>query len=118
MAFLYHLDPDGTLAQCWELPERPLLVGRGEFVNACVSDSSLSRAHFLVLREAGDFFVVDLESENGTWVSGQRVSGRRLHQGDVIRAGESLFFFSHFMMSPLVPLVQAETLTTGALRSG
>lgn len=104
MAFFYHLDGDGTLAQCWEILEKPLLVGRGEFVNACVADYSLSRAHFLVIHESGDYFVVDLDSANGTWINGQRVSGRRLHQGDVVRAGESMFFFSHFTISPPVPI--------------
>jgi len=94
MAFLYHLDKDGGLAQFWDVSERPLLVGRGEFAGACVADEALSRAHFLILREGNEFFVVDLESQNGTWMNGAPVSGRRLHEGDLIQAGESTFQFS------------------------
>jgi pSer/pThr/pTyr-binding forkhead associated (FHA) protein len=100
MAFLYHLEKDGSVAQFWEVSEGPLLVGRGDFAGACIADESLSRAHFLILREAKEFFVVDLESQNGTWMNGVPISGHRLHEGDIIRAGESSFQFSR--QSPTV----------------
>lgn len=109
MAYLFHLDGDGSVAQFWEVSDRPLLVGRGDFASACVADGSLSRAHFLILREGPEFFVVDLDSQNGTRMGGVPVSGRRLHEGDVIEAGESMFRFSRFApgaqpLSPPLPV--------------
>jgi pSer/pThr/pTyr-binding forkhead associated (FHA) protein len=94
MAFLYHVDNEGTVLNCWELGDKALLVGRADFATVPVQDSSVSRSHFLVLRESAEFFVVDLESQNGTLLNGEEVSGRRLHHGDVIQAGNSLFLFS------------------------
>ncbi len=94
MAFLYEILSDGSLGESWTLGETPVVVGRGEFAEIHVADTALSRSHFLLVREGPDFFVVDLDSQNGTWVSQKRVSGRRLRSGDVIQAGQSRFCFS------------------------
>lgn len=108
MAFLYHMDGDGTLARCWEVKDKPLLVGRGDFANASVPDSSMSRSHFLVLKESGEFFAVDLESQNGTWIEGRKISGHRLHHGDVLQAGSSLFLFSQGPTPALMAPVEVD----------
>jgi pSer/pThr/pTyr-binding forkhead associated (FHA) protein len=94
MAFLYEILSDGTLGEFWTLGEKPAVVGRGEFADIYVEDGALSRSHFLVVREGQGFFVVDLDSQNGTWLGRERVSGRRLRSGDVIQAGQSRFCFS------------------------
>ena len=49
----------------------------------------VSRRHCAVLcRDDGVIFVVDLGSRNGTWVSGERIDGRRrLELGDIITIG-------------------------------
>src|SRR5271166_4183535 len=61
MAFLYHIRAnDGTPTEFWPVGEKPLVVGRGDSVDAFVDDDSLSRSHFLVVREAGEYFVIDL----------------------------------------------------------
>lgn len=93
-AFLYYLDFEGTPTQGWTISDKPLIVGRGDVATACVADDSLSRSHFMVVAEAGEYFLVDLESQNGTWMDGHAVSGRKLHSGDLIRAGKSLFLFA------------------------
>ncbi len=119
MAFLYHLEQDGSVAQFWEVADRPLLVGRGEFATACVADESLSRAHFLILCEGKEFFVVDLESQNGTWMDGAPVYGRRLHEGDVIQAGASVFRFSRqspTLQPQLMPFALPTTVEDGKAR--
>jgi len=110
MAYLYHLSWDGTPSDSWAVPEEGLVVGRGGFAQASVADDSLSRSHFLVLREAGHYFVIDLESQNGTQVDGAPVGGGRLRDGAVIRAGESMFYFSlerlpaHARPVPVIPV--------------
>jgi pSer/pThr/pTyr-binding forkhead associated (FHA) protein len=93
MAFLYEVLEDGSLGELWPVGEQPLVVGRGGQADICLDDGALSRSHFLVVKEAGQFFVVDLDSENGTWVGAQRVKGHKLHSGETIQAGQSKFCF-------------------------
>src|SRR5438132_1490135 len=100
MAFLYHIKGQGSPPGRWEFNDKPMVVGRGEFADAQVQDETLSNSHFLIVREGADFFLVDLDSRNGTWVNGERVSGHKLHPNEVIMAGQSLFYFSH---SPVPP---------------
>jgi pSer/pThr/pTyr-binding forkhead associated (FHA) protein len=94
MAFLYRVQPDGSLSQHWMLGGDCVVVGRGEFADAFVDDEALSRSHFLIVCEGKDYFAVDLDSQNGTWVKGKRISGCRLQSGDLVKAGQSFFFFS------------------------
>jgi hypothetical protein len=53
-----------------------------------IDDNSVSRVHALVECLGGAWFVEDLGSRNGTFVNGQRISGRRfVRPGDEIRFG-------------------------------
>jgi pSer/pThr/pTyr-binding forkhead associated (FHA) protein len=94
MGRLYYLNFDGVPGESWEISDRPLVVGRGETADGVVADASLSRSHFMVVQEGGHDLLVDLESRNGTAVDGEPVAGRRLAHGAMIRAGNSLFYYS------------------------
>ena len=93
MAFLYQIKPDGLPGDHWVVGDVPVVVGREEPADAQVDDEALSRTHFLVVREGQEYFLVDLNSSNGTWVNGRRVSALRLKSGEIICAGESAFCF-------------------------
>jgi pSer/pThr/pTyr-binding forkhead associated (FHA) protein len=93
MAFLYQLNADGTPAKHWVVGETPLVVGREQPADACVDDDALSQTHFLIVREATEFFLVDLNSSNGTQVNDGPVSAHKLHTGEFISAGNSVFCF-------------------------
>jgi len=74
--------------------DKVFAVGRAPDVNTLeVEDPTMSSQHFKVVPKDGEFFVVDLETTNGTWVNHDRVSVRRLQPGDVIRAGTAEFEF-------------------------
>ena len=92
--FLYPLSEDGSPGEPWELDRPSLMVGRGESSDITVFDDALSRGHFLIVREAGEFFVVDLDSQNGTKVDDRQVTGCKLKSGQIISAGTSRFQFS------------------------
>ncbi len=94
MAHLSLLDENGLAAQRWELGAGPMAVGRGETADVIVDDLTLSRRHFLIVREGDGYILKDLESQNGTWVDGRRAQATRLHDYDCILAGRSLFMFS------------------------
>jgi pSer/pThr/pTyr-binding forkhead associated (FHA) protein len=63
-------------------------VGSSPESDLVVEDPSVSRTHVLIERLGGRCFLEDLGSRNGTYVNGQRISGRRVvRPGDEIRLG-------------------------------
>ncbi|MCA1732274.1 MAG: FHA domain-containing protein [Acidobacteria bacterium] len=74
----------------YEIPDRGLIVGREGDVR--VPDEFLSRKHFsLVIDEQGWVRIKDLESRNGTFLNTLPARNTRIHPGDQIRAGQSVF---------------------------
>ncbi|RMH03433.1 MAG: FHA domain-containing protein [Planctomycetota bacterium] len=65
-------------------------VGRGADCEIRIEDPHASRRHCRIERLGQEAFVVDLDSANGTWVSGERVRRRPIGRGDVIRVGSTL----------------------------
>ncbi len=96
MASLCLLTDDGATAQRWELGEHPLAVGRDNTSDIIVDDQTLSRRHFVIIHKAGEYLLNDLESQNGTFVDGRRVSAEpaKLQHDVCIAAGRTLFVFS------------------------
>jgi pSer/pThr/pTyr-binding forkhead associated (FHA) protein len=94
MANLCLLGEDGRTTEQWELGERPVAVGRDKEADVIIHDSTLSRRHFVIVRKAGIYILQDLNSQNGTWVDGQRAQATQLHHHDCILAGRTLFLFS------------------------
>jgi pSer/pThr/pTyr-binding forkhead associated (FHA) protein len=72
--------------------ERALLVGRGESCDLVLRDEDVSREHAAFQRMAVGVVVRDLQSKNGVEVEGQRlIDSRILHDGELIRIGETVF---------------------------
>lgn len=94
MAKLYLLGEDGAVAESWDLAAKPVAIGRGAAADVIVEDVTLSRRHFLIVREGTDYILKDLNSQNGTWVDGKRAHSTRLRHHDCIVAGRTLFLFS------------------------
>lgn len=75
-------------------PNEVFTVGRAPEVNSLqVEDPTVSAQHFKVVPKEDHFYVVDLDTTNGTTVNHERVRVRRLAPGDVIRAGLCEFRF-------------------------
>ena len=87
-------EPEGS-PRSFQLPRSKIFaVGRAPKVNTLqVDDPTVSAQHFRIVPKDGDFFVVDLETTNGTLVNGKRVTVRRLESGDTIHAGTREFEF-------------------------
>jgi hypothetical protein len=63
-------------------------VGSSAESDLVVEDPSVSRTHLLFEQLGGAWFVEDLGSRNGTYLNGQRITGRRVvRPGDEIRLG-------------------------------
>jgi len=73
-----------------------VVIGRGEGAGVRLADSSVSRAHARISMVGGRAEIVDLGSQNGTKVNGERIVGARpLLSGDVVTIlGATLVFHS------------------------
>jgi adenylate cyclase len=84
------ISTDGT--QSFELREGPaLIIGRAPNSDVPIFDPTISRRHAEVQCGADKFVIRDLESSNGTYVNGERVSERAIAPGDVLTFGKVSF---------------------------
>ena len=71
------------------------MIGRDESADFTVDSSRVSRKHVLLDRRESGYVLRDLESTNGTYVNGKRVSEDTLTDGDVIVIADfELTFFT------------------------
>ena len=74
--------------------QESILIGRLN-TDLVVRDSDVSRRHTIIeVFDASQIYLRDLNSTNGTFVNGRRVSSERLRNGDQIRLGRCLIRFS------------------------
>ena len=92
-----------------------VLIGRGA-AKSCTRVGSklelripgkyLSQAHARLRRDGTDWIVEDQESNNGTFVNGERVTERKLSDGDVIDVGHTLLRYRAAIAS--APVAQSD----------
>jgi len=70
-------------------------VGRDDLNDIVISgDQSISRFHFVITKENGQYMVQDGKSRHGTFLNGnQIITPEPIHDGDVLKVGVSLFWF-------------------------
>lgn len=69
-----------------------LTIGRSSKNNLALNDLSSSRFHCKILPESGGLITVDLDSTNGTYVNGVRISeSHPIHDGDELKIGDVEF---------------------------
>ena len=74
--------------------EGSLFVGRSDICNIYFDDDRLSKQHFVVEVNKMGCYIEDLESTNGTYVNGVKITSRRmLLDGDMITAGREKIVF-------------------------
>jgi putative ABC transport system ATP-binding protein len=75
-----------------------LKFGRSTENNVILRDIAASRFHCLIIPEREGYYIVDLNSTNGTYVNDTRISGREpLRNGDRIRVGKLEINFETFI---------------------
>jgi DNA-binding NtrC family response regulator/pSer/pThr/pTyr-binding forkhead associated (FHA) protein len=81
-------------------PVGEVTIGRGEAATLRVHDNSVSRLHARITMASGEARISDLDSQNGTLVNGERITGtRRLFTGNTISIGSvSLVFHASVRM--------------------
>ena len=94
-ACLVHIYPTGPMmGMRHTLSDRPLIVGRGEDVEIRVLDTSVSRRHARIEKIGDEYFVLDMQSTNGSYVNDrQSLPGDPIpmRDGDYLRVGNCIF---------------------------
>ena len=68
-------------------------MGRGRECDIRTNDPSVSRCHARIQPGTGGYYAVDLESTNGTYINGVRISACKLQDGDYLYVAGSVFRF-------------------------
>jgi ABC transport system ATP-binding/permease protein len=74
-----------------QLPARRLRIGRAADNDVVVADLGVSRYHAELRRSPAGFEIVDLNSHNGTFVNGIRVTAAPLTERDTVGVGPATF---------------------------
>jgi predicted metal-dependent hydrolase len=75
------------------LDKKKTIFGRHVSCDCRLPGKTVSREHFSIEHNNGKFFLVDLQSVNGTKANGERVSWVELKHGDTIQAGHFVLVF-------------------------
>lgn len=98
---------DGKIAGKSFPIDKPVILGRHPGLAAQIPDVKISREHSKVFRQGGDFYIVDLNSRNGTLVNDAPVTRRLLRDRDEITIGETRLRFE--LEAPAEPEVEVST---------
>lgn len=83
----------------FELTQDEVSIGRGKGCDIVLNDKKSSRKNAIIRRAGLSFTIKDLDSANGTFVNGARVTGpegQELASDDVVRVGSVEFQFKAF----------------------
>ena len=114
MAKLYILSgPDK--GQSFEVGRDPVYVGRSAHNTIKMSDKAVSRRHLKILMRGNRYFIKDLESENGTFISGKEVSGGvdiEVAEGVPIVIGMTVICLGERCLENVRPVLDSMELST------
>ena len=114
MAKLYILSgPD--MGQSFEVGSDPVYVGRSAHNTIKISDKAVSRRHLKIVKRGHRYFIKDLESENGTFISGREVSASvdtEIDEGVPIVIGMSVICLGERCLENVRPVLDSMELST------
>ncbi|MDQ3280923.1 MAG: FHA domain-containing protein [Acidobacteriota bacterium] len=89
------LTPDAMPDTVYPLLDSEYTIGRAATNGIVIADGSVSSTHARITRTADGFVLEDLQSRNGTFVNGEKVTAKRiLTDGDLIRLGKIIMTFN------------------------
>jgi len=65
--------------QVYNLPQDTITIGRTGACDVELADKSISRKHAEIVKDADDYFLIDLKSGNGTYLNGKRIRSIEKH---------------------------------------
>lgn len=85
--------PDTDRAASYAIHAEKLVFGRSSSCEVPVEDKKASRKHAEIWKDGASYFVKDLESANGTYLNGARITESEIQSGDLIRIGDTDILF-------------------------
>lgn len=74
--------------------DEAITLGRHGDNNIVIKDPFVSKRHFQIIEDEGEFYLEDLNSANGTYLNGDKIFDVvKLNDGDIIRIGQLEFLF-------------------------
>ena len=71
-----------------------LVAGRQGDSHVVLKDPFISKKHFQIIEDEGEFYLEDLNSANGTYLNGEKIYDVvKLRDSDIIRVGKIEFLF-------------------------
>lgn len=71
-----------------------ITLGRQEENKIQIRDQYISKNHFKLIRNEGEYYLIDLNSSNGTYVNDEKIQDRvKLKDKDIIQVGSIKFLF-------------------------
>ncbi len=96
-ACLVHIYPTGPMMGTRHiLTDKPIIIGRGEDTDIRIFDNSVSRRHARIEHMPEGFYVLDMQSTNGTFVNdvvSKEGNPILLKDGDYLRIGNCIYRF-------------------------
>jgi pSer/pThr/pTyr-binding forkhead associated (FHA) protein len=92
-----------TPVKAFEVVSLGVSIGRGDDMDIVIDNVSVSRRQARIeMQPNGEWMVEDLNSANGTFLNGQRLTSRRpLAKGDEISFGKFSLFFDRALREPI-----------------
>jgi pSer/pThr/pTyr-binding forkhead associated (FHA) protein len=91
MAYQMVMKTGPAPGKIFSLEQTEITIGREAGSGVYINDVEVSRRHARLASQFGDYHLEDLESTNGTFVNGQRITGQRiLKPGDTVFLGENV----------------------------
>ncbi len=91
-ACLVHIYPTGPgMGSRYMLGDTAIVLGRDHDCDLAITDQSVSRHHARIQPGIDGYYVVDLQSTNGTFVNDKPASMYKLKDGDYLRVGNWIF---------------------------
>lgn len=89
LVVIYSSDPR-QFGKRYALEREVLSIGRGQENIVVLDNDSVSRRHCRIEKRNASWFVVDLDSTNGTYVNDELVKEYQLRRGDQIKIGDTI----------------------------
>ena len=86
---------------------RELKIGRGTGNDIIISDPTVSRTHAILIISDSGYSIKDLNSGNGTYINGMRVSGvSTLANNDILKVGNVVVPWKNYLVLNNVPEIE------------
>jgi len=106
------INVSGTL-QKYVLDADGVTLGRSDQNNIVIDHKKVSRQHAKITQQGGNFTIIDLDSANGTFFNGQRITQHVLTDGDMVSLGDKNISVQYCNSVGFIPVeAQFETSLT------